>query len=82
MNSQQAREKLEALVENSTTGVDIMAAVDVLGDARELKGHVAACEKSINFGVKDGTLSSPGHTRCGQDGYYCEEGKRLQGGNV
>ena len=30
MNSQQAREKLEALVENSTTGVDIMAAVDVL----------------------------------------------------
>ena len=30
MNSHHAREKLEALVENSTTGVDIMAAVDVL----------------------------------------------------
>ena len=41
MNSQQAREKLEALVENSTTGVDIMAAVDVYA----LAVHVEACEK-------------------------------------
>ena len=30
MNSQEAREKVEALVENSTTGVGIMDAVDVL----------------------------------------------------
>ena len=30
MTSQEAREKLEALVENSTTGVDIMDAADVL----------------------------------------------------
>ena len=36
MTRQEACEKLEALVENSTTGVAIMAAADVYGDAREL----------------------------------------------
>ena len=72
MNSQQARKKLEALVENSTTGVDIMAAADVL----MLAVHVEACEKSINFGVKGETLSSPGHTRCGQDEWYCDQAPR------
>ena len=68
MTSQEAREKVEALVENSTTGVAIMEAVDAYGDARELKGHVAAC----------GKLDGP---YCGEDGVpYCDEAKRLQGG--
>ena len=45
MTSQQARKKLEALVENSTTGVDIMAAVDVA----MLAVHVAVCGKVVVF---------------------------------
>ena len=79
MNSQQARKKLEALVENSTTGVDIMAAADAYGDARELEGHVAAC--TVFASVKEGGSIDYGVT-CSDGGWYCEEAKRLQGGNA
>ncbi len=46
------------------------------GDARELKGHVEVCGKAVNFGVRNETLSSPGHTRCGQDGWLCDKAKK------
>ena len=57
--------------ENGPAG-DVGLAADAYGDARELRGHVGACEKVINYGVKNETLSSPGHTRCG-DGWYCPD---------
>ena len=66
MNSQQAREALEALVENSTTGVDIMAAVDVamlavrlavideILDGEYTLEQVADLRKNIEEGLQGG----------------------------
>ena len=74
MTSQEAREKLEALVENSTTGVDIMAAVDVL----MLAVHVEACRETY-AGWECGQLAADGPPEAA---WYCDEAKGLQGGNA
>ena len=73
MTSQEALEKLGALVENSTTGVAIMAAVEVYGDARELEGHAAACGnyKAVE---RPGAPMGMG-PKCG-DEWYCDKAPR------
>ena len=79
MSVEDAREKLEAeissgymLVGRNTKDV-IMGLADALRDTRELRGHKRACRNVLYFGVKNETLSSPGHTRCGQSGWYCSD---------
>ena len=75
MTSQEAREALEALVENSTTGVDIMAAADTYGDTRELggklKGHIEACEVVGMIVGESDTVTKA----CG-DNWYCDKAPR------
>ena len=74
MNVEDARAALESKARitagSRSQHTEVMAAADALGDARELRGHVSACRNVLNFGVKNETLSSPGHTRCG-DNWYC-----------
>ena len=65
MNRQEARERLEALVENSTTGVDIMVAADVL----ILAVHVEACMNTLHDD-QNGIRKT-----CG-DGWYCGKAPR------
>ena len=71
----EAREKLKALARSIVaTEAEVMTAADVYGDARELEGHVEAC------GWRTGDPET-GYSKCGE-GVYCDEGKRLQGGNA
>ena len=82
MTGQEARERLEDYVGHSVMLPEererIMAAADAVGDARELKGHVAACLK------KQAATDARGPRSCGAGdaAWYCAEGKRLQGGNA
>ena len=85
MNSQQAREKLDAEVDKVVIAAyernepeiergPVMAAADVL----MLAVHVEACLK------KQAATDARGLRSCGvgDDPWYCAEGKRLQGGSA
>ena len=80
MTSQQARERLERVVYDAMqpkTRVykyHVMAAADVA----MLAVHVEACEKL--GGKLTRTDTGWDSQVCGEDGYLCEEVKRLQGG--
>ena len=72
MNVEEARQKLEDVAGSFYLArTSIMEAADVYGDARELKGHVDACQETSGNGY-DG----PWHD-CG-DGWLCDVGKEIE----
>ena len=81
MTRQEAREKLEFAVSKMADEQEpmvpakalrpIMAAADAYGDARELEGHVAACEERKGAGPQMAGWS----IKCGDD-WYCERAPR------
>ena len=69
----EAREIVRALVDDPHTAVDdVMIAVDAYGAARELKGHVEACQ------TRDCTpgYGAPSHA-CG-DGWLCDDAREIE----
>ena len=77
MSIQTKREELErevnAAVKYSHDADHLMNQVDAYGDARELKGHVEACEHGIN------KPSDFGDDVCGDGDFLCDRAKALGG---
>ena len=70
MSIEETREIVRALVDDPHTSVDdVMIAADAYGAARELKGHVDACEAVPPAGVPV--------FHCGA-GWLCDVGKEIE----